>query len=1263
MLNRPVIIILLAVSFAGAGLSPIANAQVTYGTVFGYVYGPGSNQLKLGNVKVSIKNLATINQEEHSTITNIKGKYIFRILDPGDYQITATLDGYFEETISFTVVLNKIREVEAPAITLKHRPRAAGTLDNDLMISNNVAGNQQSTDNPDSVIQQQINYSSLQTLSEASDSFDFFRFDVSGNISASITQSQNVTKDQNKAAGTQTGSGQTAESTAQAQLVNLRDTSRALNFSQREILSLPIGGSSYMRSFDELMLLVSGVSPPPYTPGVRGPGIGFGIGTAGEFSVNGMRARSNNFSIDGSDNNDPDVGVRRQGFVAIVPQSLESINDISISTLLWDAELGRNFGSQVNAVSKYGSDFFYGQAYGFFTDSRLNARNVFDLNSGPVSGGEDPFTRTQVGLIFGGPITAKKTQFFGSYEHQTISASTEQHFSVPTAAERRFRGLSQFLVSKIFVATSTSFGVLNGATPLGNNILSFYPLPNNGGGPYGANTYTEILPADGRGEVASFKITQRITRNNKLNARYNFTDDNRVLPSIDRAIRSTIESNSRSQNLSLVFDAELRSNLLTLARFSFGRTRLAFSEYQGSPFLFSAQSNESVETRSGPQRVFSSTGPIGQLIIEPYDPVGVNAFLFPQGRVNNTFQYADLIYWQSDKHAIKFGLDVRRVELNSRQDRLYRPLVVFGNGAVTESVLNNKGNPVPSGEAQFFPGIELATLGLPSYILQSLTIDTPNSSIGLRFTEYSLFVSDNYQVRENLTFNYGLRYEYNTVPGEVHNRIVDSLMLKNISTKELPTSSPAFKQLQNSLNAYSQIVDGRGSIYPSDRNNFGPHIGFAWDPLCNQKSPDSCGHTAVRAGYGIYYDTILGAVVSQSRNVFPREIPINSNFGSSNFLTLNNPPKDLIKAGTLNQLAGNPATLAGTIGQLLSDIGSVGGGLAFTLPDKNLRTPYAQQWHLTVERELFKGYFVSAAYIGTKGVKLTRLVTPNLGPQLTRNIPFIKEGRVPEVFDSFVTTRPLPRPDSALGSFQIIENSASSSYHGLQLEGRKRYSHGYMFSVAYTWSHALDDVSDLFPIAGAPILAQDQSNLRLERGDANFDMRQRLTASFIWDSPFFRDSKDRFVYFLKDWQIAGILQANTGQPFTLNLPLDANQDGNLSDRPITTQGLIFIEGHGSRRVAISSDHKIEDFFRFGENGFIGRNTVRGNGFLNLDVALTRSFTLSERRNLRFRAEFFNLLNRANFGLPIRVLDAPGFGSSVDTVYPARLIQFAVKFQF
>jgi hypothetical protein len=288
----------------------------------------------------------------------------------------------------------------------------------------------------------------------------------------------------------------------------------------------------------------------------------------------------------------------------------------------------------------------------------------------------------------------------------------------------------------------------------------------------------------------------------------------------------------------------------------------------------------------------------------------------------------------------------------------------------------------------------------------------------------------------------------------------------------------------------------------------------------------------------------------------------------------------------------------------------------------------------------------------------------------------------PLVFNPLIGSALVTRPNSDLGSFQIYENSASSTYHALQIEARKRYSKNYQFTAAYTWSHAIDYVSDVFPIAGAPIVAEDSRNLSLERADANFDIRQRLAVSFIWDLPFSRNATG-LGRALSGWQVASIFQAHTGQPFTLNLPFDANLDGNLSDRPATTEGLIFFDGHGRQRVALAPGRTATDFFTlivpdinfatgdptgFTGGGFtqrerIRRNTARGDGFVNLDLALNRRFGFSERRALEFRAELFNVFNRANFGLPIRVIGAPGFGSAVETISPARAVQLALKYSF
>src|SRR5678816_4862793 len=154
------------------------------------------------------------------------------------------------------------------------------------------------------------------------------------------------------------------ENDIRASIISI-DGRRSGSYLENEIVALPLGGITTTRSFDELALLLPGVAPPPQTLGsVAGPGVGAGVGSAGQFSVNGLRSRANNFTVDGSDNNDEDIGVRRQGFVALIPQPIESIREYQVITLLAPAQYGRNIGGQVNAVSKSGGEQTHGTIYG-----------------------------------------------------------------------------------------------------------------------------------------------------------------------------------------------------------------------------------------------------------------------------------------------------------------------------------------------------------------------------------------------------------------------------------------------------------------------------------------------------------------------------------------------------------------------------------------------------------------------------------------------------------------------------------------------------------------------------------------------------------------------------------------------------------------------------------------------------------------------------------------------------------------------------------
>ena len=210
-------------------------------------------------------------------------------------------------------------------------------------------------------------------------------------------------------------------------------------------------------------------------------------------------------------------------------------------------------------------------------------------------------------------------------------------------------------------------------------------------------------------------------------------------------------------------------------------------------------------------------------------------------------------------------------------------------------------------------------------------------------------------------------------------------------------------------------------------------------------------------------------------------------------------------------------------------------------------------------------------------------------------------------------------------------------------------------TAAYTWSHTIDEVSDLFDLAGARSLPQNSFNLRADRGSASFDVRHRLAYSFIWDLPVLRQSR-----VLGGWQVSGIGTLQTGRPFTILAPIDENLDGNLSDRLNSSSGfkevneneLRFEYGAASTQLAA-----------IGRDGAVGRNTFRAPGIATLDLAASKSFRFTERHKLEFRVEFFNLFNRTHFGIPVNQVGFPGFGRSVNTIVPARTIQLALRYSF
>ena len=1176
--------------------------------------------------------------------------------------------------------------------------------------------------------------------------------------------------------------------------INASDARQGGAFTEEELTTLPLGSSTFTRTFDELTLLLPGVAPPPQTLGsVAGPGVGAGVGSAGQFSVNGLRSRANNFTVDGSDNNDEDIGVRRQGFVALNSQPIESVREYQAITLLAPAQFGRNIGAQVNAVSKSGGSETHGTLYGFFNSSRLNARNPFDttfgnavsplrsgsqnvivvdnvlfnagvptaVNPRPLtvrngSGGKDSFTLGQFGLVLGGPLEPSRGAdkpgrmfYFISAEGYTQNASKEESFAVPTVAERGAFGTG---ASGLFFdpfngspdnRAATAFAVPTSAG--GDAIFSLFPFPNNPGGVYGANTFTDTLPNSAQGKILSGKFDANFKlagRQQSLTNRYNFTDDYRDIPATGGAIFSTLRPRVRTQNNSFFFNSELSAPnstrpLFNQVRLSYGRTRLNFQEvrdqnYQlpntlipNTPFLLNAPllENFTFPRIVSPTEFAANTGPVvyvqtpgvtvqnttqlgatgqvnrlgavGQVSIAGFSPLGVDVFNFPQRRVNNTYQVADELTMRAGSHTPVFGLDTRRSELNSELPRNSRPLVTF-TGA--PQVAFDDATQTFAFTGRYVRPETLAASSAPSGFFQTLALKG-ESGINLRFYQLNFYAQDAWRVRPTLTVSYGLRYEYNTPPREVNRRIEDTF------DDPLLAFVPGLKQ----------FIGDRTTIFEPDRNNFAPRLSVAYAPKLFGRER---GLTVVRAGYGLFYDQILGAVVSQSRNVYPSYLTLNFAGGLNNLRFIRgaregtdicpqnlftrcpfgfiNPGNlipnlanggtgavRLVQPGTLNTL--NPALTFAQSVNILNAIIRGGGdipavsGFGATLAARQLDTPMAHQFSLTVDQQLGANLTFGVSYVGTRGSKLLRISTPNLGPNayvvpiaFTFLQPTAGASLSPPAPDFFGLTLPPGtrisptgditggRPVPTAGTIYRFETTARSRYHSLQLQMRGRFRRGLQFQTSYTFAKAMDDVSDVFDLAGASSLPQNSLN-PAEWGAANFDVRHRFAYNFIYDFSRAVESNSPLRTIFNGLQLAGTGQLQSGQPFTVNSIFDVNLDGNLTDRPNTTQGLTQT-GDRSRPLRLTADPATL-LAPVGQDGAVARNSFRAGNVVSLDLALIKNFKVRENQSVVLRVDAFNFINRANYGIPVRFLEAPGFGQATNTVTPGRRIQFALKYNF
>jgi hypothetical protein len=569
------------------------------------------------------------------------------------------------------------------------------------------------------------------------------------------------------------------------------------------------------------------------------------------------------------------------------------------------------------------------------------------------------------------------------------------------------------------------------------------------------------------------------------------------------------------------------------------------------------------------------------------------------------------------RHELKFGGGYSYERLNVLQGIASNGFFVFAPFPVTNSF------------ASFL-------FGQPVFFLQG----GGDFSRNIRGNDLNAYAQDTYKVSSRLTFNYGLRYELPFPYTEQKNR--QNLWIPGRQSVVFP-SAPAGLLYPGDPGVPKGLIQ-------TDTKAFAPRIGLAWDPTGK-------GTWLITSAYGIFYDPYYTGEGGPLQD--PISAPPYLQTPQVSFPNFQDPFNG---SNPFNQSFAQPMTL-----------------LAL---DPKLSLPYAQDWNLNLQRSFGSNWLFEIGYIGTKGTKLPRFIEGNPAVSIPgETTPNNADQR--RLYSGCTIAQPSPCQYSSVGEIAGISNS---TYNALQASLRKRFSRGFSMLGSYTYSKTLDDVSS-FNITGSASqstagendLAQNPFNLAAEHGRSLFDARNRFVISYEWDLPFFNHSQEWYGHVLGGWQVNGITTFMTGTPFTVYDSAGVSAQGGApeisgfpSDRPnlignpakgtCTTSNGTIPAGTPNCWFGTSAFQRLDPTAQIGQFGNLGRNTVAGPGMQQWDFSALKNFKFTESKNLQFRAEFFNIFNHANFGVPVNDLNSPNAGQ-IQTSQPGRLVQLALKFLF
>lgn len=909
--------------------------------------------------------------------------------------------------------------------------------------------------------------------------------------------------------------------------VNTRTSELSYLVDERAIEQLPLNG----RNYTDLALLQPGVSPFPHRDG--GSVVAHGLA----MSINGQDPRANVYLLDGTLQNDFTNGPA--GSAAGTTLGMETIREFRVESNAYQAEFGRNFGGQINVLTKSGTNRLRGSAFEFHRNDALDARNYFDTGAKP------DFRRNQFGATLGGPLNLDRTFFFFAYE---------------ALLERLGRTISTVVPdenARAGILPAGAVGVHDAVRP----YLSAFPRANGSliGG--GLAQFTFPFEQTLTQHFGQGRIDRHFGGGHQLFARYTLDDATQFLPTdFPQFPREFI---SRNQFFTGEYRRALSARTLSTWRLGYSRTRIG--------------QNVEANLESPLPPFVSGRASMGGIVIGGIPSFG------PQTSAN---------------------LRLAQTVLSGQWDMTHaRGAHLFKAGALVEQYRDEMFNPTFS-------------LGIYRFAnLASFLRNTPASFVGLTpeadmnrnwtFALLGAYAQDAFQLAPRLTINGGVRYEIATVPRETHGRDVALLAL----TDTQPTIGPLYRN--------------------PTLKNVSPRAGIAWDVRGDSG-------TAVRAGYGLYFNTNnqQNLIVTVTNPPFtPRPVFVNPPFP--------NPPYDRPFINSIRPI------------------------------QHDLELPRLHMWNASVQHDLGWQTVVTAGYAGSRGRHLLRSNDLNVAtPQFRADgTPFIPAGTL--------------RANPAFTTIELKSSDGDSWYKALILEARTRWSRGVTLQSSYTLSRAEDttQASTFFSDStNGTTTAFPEFIPGYNKGLSDFHVAHNWVLNFTWQMPFAADRSGLAAAMFRRWQVSGITTMRSGSPLTVFVQgnrsrsqwLPSLAPGVGQDRPS------YAPGYGPRHAVLARPDQWFDpaAFRLQEAGTFGdtgRGDFIGPNLRTVDLALVKSARgFNDEGTVELRFEVFNVLNRANFGPPALIAfagnadnEAPlaSFGRIRATVTSARQVQLGVRVIF